>query len=442
MYEFHPYYTNDGSVGLYSPDFDDIYHSASGALTEAYEKFIYPIDFDLLLKKKTIKVLDICYGIGYNSKSFLNFIFFENQIRKNFSEKSNSTKPHIESVYTNNIFIKFFKNIIITISKNLNCNAAIHTNNIIDDKFPEIYIKAIDSDKNLSFLSPFILTGKKNFKNNNFNFHYDKINKFLSEDNRTVCPKINNLVNFLILDKIIQNNPEIFENIDILSILDSKDLCKYFDSKMKGIFRANEQYVSKTLPQNHILAFLHNIYYRHITNCYKNRLKTYKTQHINFELKNDDARIIIIADENQYNIIFLDAFSPSKCPCLWSYDFFKLLYEHLEPDGVILTYSTSAIVRSAMIEAKLYVGYIYSVREKKVIGTIASKDKTNIKYPLSDYDLGLIKTKAGIFYRDKNLTASNEAILEKRNMEVKSSKRFSSSKYKKHYKQEDLCSMI
>ena len=75
MYEFHPYFTNDGSVGLYSPDFDDIYHSSTGALTEAYEKFIMPVNMDELLKKDEIKVLDICYGIGYNSKSFLNFIF-------------------------------------------------------------------------------------------------------------------------------------------------------------------------------------------------------------------------------------------------------------------------------------------------------------------------------------------------------------------------------
>ena len=87
MYEFHPYFTNDGSVGLFNTDFDDIYHSATGALTEAYEKFIYPVDFDSLLKKKSIKVLDICYGIGYNTKSFLNFLF-ENYFLKNFSEKN------------------------------------------------------------------------------------------------------------------------------------------------------------------------------------------------------------------------------------------------------------------------------------------------------------------------------------------------------------------
>ena len=98
MYEFHPYITNDGSVGLYSPDFNDIYHSATGALTEAYEKFILPVDINKLLQKDSIKVLDICYGIGYNSKSFLNLIF-----EKNFQKKSSMQKRNIAQIYTNNI---------------------------------------------------------------------------------------------------------------------------------------------------------------------------------------------------------------------------------------------------------------------------------------------------------------------------------------------------
>ncbi|MBR5555481.1 hypothetical protein IKU74_05655 [bacterium] len=76
MYKLFPYFTNDGSVGLFSPEADDIYHSTYGALTEAYEKFILPSDIENFLKNNNeIKVLDICYGIGYNTKSFLNFLF-------------------------------------------------------------------------------------------------------------------------------------------------------------------------------------------------------------------------------------------------------------------------------------------------------------------------------------------------------------------------------
>ena len=76
MYELYPYFTNDGSVGLFSPDADDIYHSTYGALSEAYEKFILPAKFDEYFKNNNeIKILDICFGIGYNTKSFLNYFF-------------------------------------------------------------------------------------------------------------------------------------------------------------------------------------------------------------------------------------------------------------------------------------------------------------------------------------------------------------------------------
>ena len=53
MYELYPYFTNDGSVGLFSPEADDIYHSTYGALTEAYEKFIFPAEKNIL--KRIVK---------------------------------------------------------------------------------------------------------------------------------------------------------------------------------------------------------------------------------------------------------------------------------------------------------------------------------------------------------------------------------------------------
>lgn len=140
-------------------------------------------------------------------------------------------------------------------------------------------------------------------------------------------------------------------------------------------------------------------------------------------------------------MIFLDAFTPTKCPCLWTFDFFNVLYNHLEPDGIILTYSTSTAVKSAMIEANFYVGYIYNEREQRITGTVASKCKELIKLPLSEYDLGLIKTSAGIFYRDETLAAQNEAIIEQRNFEQKNSSRISRSHYEKIYK-EGKCSTI
>lgn len=427
MYEFHPYFTNDGSVGLYSTDFNDIYHSATGALTEAYEKFIYPVDFNNLLQKDKIKVLDICYGIGYNSKSFLNFIF-ENYCQKKFSKKYSLTKHYIDKIHTNNILQILLGNFIY---KNKICNEQIYTDNIFD----KISITAIDNDKILSYISPFIKTGVKNFKNVNIDFKYNAIDKFINNKDKISHPKINELINYLIFEKIRENSNDFAQNEELNQVINNPTFSQYFDSNIKGIYKSYRYKPYKNNPIRCYLANLHNIYYRYLSKRYKKRLERYQLQDINFKLKNDDARKVLLEDYNLYNLIFLDAFTPSKCPCLWSYEFFKLLNEHLEEDGLILTYSTSASIRAAMVEAGFEIGNIYNERLNRFTGTVAAKNKNQIKYPLSEYDLGLLKTKAGIFYRDENLTSLNEAINETRKIEIENSNRISSSHYKKYFNQ-------
>ncbi len=75
MNNFNFMITDDNSVGLFNIDVNDIYHSKSGAYKEAYDKFIQPIlSLDSFKNKKSLKVLDICYGIGYNTKCLLNTI--------------------------------------------------------------------------------------------------------------------------------------------------------------------------------------------------------------------------------------------------------------------------------------------------------------------------------------------------------------------------------
>lgn len=66
--------TQDGSLGLYNKELNEIYHSKEGAQKESIEKFIVPSRFEDYAKNSdAVRVLDICYGIGYNSKNALSF---------------------------------------------------------------------------------------------------------------------------------------------------------------------------------------------------------------------------------------------------------------------------------------------------------------------------------------------------------------------------------
>lgn len=467
MYNLYPYFTNDGSVGLFSPIDDDIYHSTYGAATEAYEKFIFPAKLEnFFLEHNEIKVLDICYGIGYNSKSLINFIF---QIQKIFEKKSYCRKilsPNIDTVHTNN-----------------NCNPAMNNESIYDDnknmlknannsqnykKFAEniqnckIYIKALDTDKVLAGLSPFFKNldykARKKYKPD---FKNEKIEKYLKDNQEP--PKYNyainlqsknqpvsniNLpistlvdypdeINIIMLDKILKNEGNILSDSDILSILNNKKFRQYFNASI--LFWAKKYYNTgcNNTPICGLKAVLHNIYYNHLTKRYKKALNSSLYKDLIFDLKINDARKEIIKDTNKYNFIFLDAFTPSKCPCLWSIDFFKQLYNHLDDNGMILTYSNSTNIRNAFVNTGFYIGKIYNAIENKFTGTIAVKNKDLIEYELSEYDLGLLKTKAGIFYRDENLTSLNDEIIVRRNLEVENSPLMSSSKYIKSTKKQD-----
>ena len=54
--------TRDGSYTLYSKKYNEHYHSLSGAFQEAFLKYVQPC-----MIKDGMHILDICFGIGYNS---------------------------------------------------------------------------------------------------------------------------------------------------------------------------------------------------------------------------------------------------------------------------------------------------------------------------------------------------------------------------------------
>src|SRR3989338_2062711 len=54
--------TKDNSITFYNEKYSEHYHSVSGALEEAFEKFAKPCKL-----KNGMRVLDVCFGLGYNS---------------------------------------------------------------------------------------------------------------------------------------------------------------------------------------------------------------------------------------------------------------------------------------------------------------------------------------------------------------------------------------
>lgn len=400
MVEFQAKFTDDGSVGLYSKEVDDIYHSKFGALSEAYEKFIFPAKIDEFLKTNNkIKVLDICFGIGYNSKAFLNFYF----------QKLHEKNKYIGSIYTNNIF---------------------------DIKNHELLLHGVEIDKNLIKLSPLIKQNKK-YKSSNKNNLFFSQN---SEDKNLTYNKfyIHEEINIIFLKKIMELYGKNYIDEDIIQILNDKANKKFFSQNLTHFIKNYYPEGYKLSHIEYILTFLHNIYYKYISNSYKNSLNVLENRNFNFEVFQADARAFIKNSNIEYDFVFLDAFSPSKVPNLWTVEFFSELYKHTSENCMILTYSNSASIRNAFLKNKFYVGKIYNKYENRFTGTIATKNINLLDYPLDDFDLGLINTKAGIPYHDnKDLTLTNNEILENRKNEVEKSNLISATQYKKE-KSNDL----
>ena len=66
--------TDDGSITFRNEEFDEIYHTKSGAVEEAFVKFVGPTHIEKLAKTGSINILDVCFGLGYNSCAALDRI--------------------------------------------------------------------------------------------------------------------------------------------------------------------------------------------------------------------------------------------------------------------------------------------------------------------------------------------------------------------------------
>lgn len=129
--------------------------------------------------------------------------------------------------------------------------------------------------------------------------------------------------------------------------------------------------------------------------------------------------------------IFLDPFSPPKCPQLWTVEFLALGAKCLKEDGRLATYSCAASVRTALIMGGLQIGASSSVGRRSP-GTIASWTKDNLPL-LSPQEQEHLQTRAAIPYRDPSLTDSAAIIRQRRQQEQAISNLEPTSHWKKRW---------
>lgn len=344
--------TQDGSTGLYNYQVDDIYHSVYGARTEAWEKFIKPLFFEKnFSNKKQLKVLDICYGIGYNTKALLKKLLLSN-----------------------------YKG--------------------------AVQIDVLEHDKSLVLLSPFIKDG-----------FFKKI------------PEVSYILLSNLMDYISQEHSGLYFN----NLVTSSPNKKYIEPFYRDLIEKHQIFRYKCDPGRRNNAFLHNIYYHCISTRNKKPHKPFKISNYKIYPYFDDARNTVKSLNHQYDIVFLDAFTPSKLPTLWSLDFFKELYRITCDNCIVVTYSNSSAVRHAVCEAGFSAGKLFD-KNKRPCGTIASKNIDYIEHKLDDYDIGLMNTSAGVYYLDKNLDSTCEEILFEHEERKRILNLESSSQYIKRFK--------
>ena len=135
-------------------------------------------------------------------------------------------------------------------------------------------------------------------------------------------------------------------------------------------------------------------------------------------------RINFVPSSTKFDLIYLDGFSPQKCPQVWTIEFLSKVKENLSSQGYLITYSSSAAVRKTLRNLGLEIFTIKPSLKKRPFwsqGTVAiSKfDKNKLKPNFNFEKLSLMEeehllTKASIPYRDQDLNSSKDDIIKRR----------------------------
>ena len=98
VYNLEPVSTGDGSYTLFSNQFKQHYHSVKeGALNESLYKHVIPA-FEYHKNKDQLYILDICFGLGYNTLATLYYLKINNISKKVYIYSPEFDKQLIKSL--------------------------------------------------------------------------------------------------------------------------------------------------------------------------------------------------------------------------------------------------------------------------------------------------------------------------------------------------------
>ena len=167
----------------------------------------------------------------------------------------------------------------------------------------------------------------------------------------------------------------------------------------------------------------------------------YKNKNFDCKLMIGDARkeILNLPKELNFDLIFLDGFSPQKCPEIWSYEFLSQLKNKIKYEGYLITYTSAAAVRKSLKNLGFNLFNILPTLSDKnhwSDGTLATFDnQQNNPYikQLSEMEIEHLNTKASIPYRDPTGEMLSKEILEIREKEQQFSKLLNTNSWRKKW---------
>ena len=125
-----------------------------------------------------------------------------------------------------------------------------------------------------------------------------------------------------------------------------------------------------------------------------------------------------------FDLIYLDGFSPQKCPQVWTVEFLSKVTQKLNKNGYLITYTSSAAVRQTLRNLGLEIFSIKPNLNSRNLwsqGTVAIVEfkkkgfNRNLHFNrLSPMEEEHLLTKASIPYRDPNLNSKSEDIIKER----------------------------